>query len=373
MARSKGTGGITRLEKLPKARCRVWRLEAYGSTGKRCYRKFRGTYSQAEEALQQFEEELSGPVSEETFREYAERWLACREVAAQTRVKENLRVRTLCLIFGDMLLSDIKRQDIQRGINSLRTKGGISGKPLSGATINSIFSLLRQILQEATYDGLLERNPADTVKAPKIDTNEKQALTIKQVKYMLDCLEMLPLDGHTIGIRLALLSGSRRGEIIGYQWGDIKGNLLYVKRSIEHNTGNSKEPKTENGIRIIPMLPRLENDLKAWKKQQEYRLSTLGIEQTDETPIVTAESGKRMADESLAGWWRRNKESLFGVSCTLHELRHTFITLLANSGANAQSIKSIAGWSRISMADVYVHTDVDADVSAIDVMSERLT
>ena len=56
----------------------------------------------------------------------------------------------------------------------------------------------------------------------------------------------------------------------------------------------------------------------------------------------------------------------------MHELRHTFITLLANSGASAQAVKSLAGWSNIAMADTYVHADEGADRQAFEAMERRL-
>lgn len=372
MARSKGTGGITRLEQLPKAKCRKWRLEAVDGSGKRRYRKFQGTYAQAEAALRRFEAELARPVSAETFSEYAAEWLAMREVSGQTAARDSIRVRNLERAFGDMCLSDIRRQDVQAGIASIRDGGNLSGRRLSGTTMNGIFSTFKQIMQEAMYDGLIESNPAATVRPPKVDTAKKKAVPIDDVARMLDHLEMLPLDGYTVAVRLAVLAGNRRGEIVGYQWDDVEPGRLVVRRSINSRTGVAKAPKTESGHRRIPMLPPLEATLSRWREVQRYRLAVLGIEQTGETPVVTSRDGTRLDSSNLYRWWKRNAPELFGIDCTLHELRHTFLTMLANSGATAQSVKSIAGWSSIAMADVYVHTDEEADALAVEGLGDRL-
>lgn len=372
MARTKGTGGITRLEKLPKARCRRWRLEAVDGSGKRRYRKFSGTYSQAERALAEFEAELAAPASAETFGEYAALWLAGREVASQTLARDDVRVRTLCAEFGDMRLSDIGRRDVQAGLAAIRDGGNLSGRVLSGSTMKGMHTAMGQIMQEAVYDGLIASNPVATVRAPRRDTPRKKAATVEDVARMLDCLELLPLDGRTVGVRLAVLAGNRRGEIVGYQWNDVEPGRLVVRRSIEHRTGRAKAPKTESGERVIPMLPPLEATLARWRVEQRYQLSVMGIEQTGETPVVTSRDGTRMDAGNLYRWWRKNAPAMFGIDCTLHELRHTFLTMLANSGANAQAVKSIAGWSNIAMADVYVHADSDADARAIEGLGERL-
>lgn len=372
MARTKGTGGITRLDKLPKAKCRHWRLEAADGSGKRRFRRFSGTYSQAERALAEFEAELAAPASAETFGEYAAAWLAGREVAAQTLARDDVRVRTLCGAFGDMRLSDIGRRDVQAGFAAIRDGENLSGRVLSGSTMKGMHTAMGQIMQEAVYDGLISSNPVATVRAPKRDTPKKKAASMEDVARMLDCLELLPLDGHTVAVRLAVLAGNRRGEIVGYQWDDVEPGRLVVRRSIEHRTGRAKAPKTESGVRVVPMLPPLEATLGRWRAEQRYQLSAMGIEQTGETPVVTAGNGARMDAGNLYKWWRANSGRLFGIECTLHELRHTFLTMLANSGANAQAVKSIAGWANIAMADVYVHADVDADARAMDGLGRRL-
>lgn len=372
MARTKGTGGITRLEQLPKAKCRRWRVEAADGSGKRHYRRVEGTYSQAERALAWLKAELACPVTDETFGEYAQRWLSMREVAAQTLAKDEVRVRNLCAEFGGMRLPDITRQRVQEGLAAIRDGSNISGRHLTGTTMKGIHGTFNAIMQEAAYDGLIQSNPVATVRPPKVDTPKKSAASIDDVARMLDCLELLPLDGHTVAVRLAVLAGNRRSEIVGYQWDDVEPGRLVVRRSIEGRTGDAKPPKTESGERAIPMLPPLESALMRWRQQQRYQLSVMGIEQTGETPVVTSRDGTRMDAGNLYKWWRRNAPAMFGIDCTLHELRHTFLTLLANSGANAQALKSIAGWANIAMADVYVHADPEADARAMGALGERL-
>ena len=102
-------------------------------------------------------------------------------------------------------------------------------------------------------------------------------------------------------------------------------------------------------------------------------LAALGIEQGDGTPVVTSAAGTRLDSSNLYRWWRKNGPALFGIDCSLHELRHTFLTMLGNSGASAAALKSIAGWSSLAMADVYVHRDEDADADAVRMLESRLS
>ena len=373
MARSKGDGGITRLEDKPKGKCRLWRVEANDPRGKRRFRRVHGTYAQAEAELKRLKTDISAPVrSYQAFGEYADAWLASRKAAPQTIDKERARIEALKMHLGGTALRDIRRIDVQSALNRIEAGENVSGRKLSGTTMNGMHQTLRQVLQDAVFDGLLESNPAANVKPPKKDTQPKRALSVDDVRRVMGGLDLMPLNGFTVGVRLAVLAGARRAEIVGFEWRDVEHGRLVVRRSVQCKTGDIKEPKTESGWRAIPMLPKLEADLARWRDVQRFKLASLGVEQGEDTPVVTSEAGTRLDASNLYRWWHKTGPRLLGVECTLHELRHTFLTMLANSGANVAAIKSIGGWSNIAMADVYVHTDEDADAEAVRMMGERV-
>ena len=374
MARSKGEGGITRLEDKPKARCRKWRLEANDYAGKRRFRRFDGTYSQAEKAARAFAAEVAAPVCEETFAEYSAKWLERRkrsgELASQTLLENEVELKRLCMEFGELPLFAIDRSRAVDGLASIKGGNTPSGRKLSGTTMAKTYTTMRMVMREAQLDGLIDSNPLDLVKPPKRDTPEKQSLPFEQVRRAVALMESLPLDAHTVAVRLMLLAGLRRSEAVGLEWRDVRGGMLFVCRSVAERTGEVKEPKTAAGIRAVPMLPQLESSLEAWRVAQASQLSLLGMEQTPETPIITSAVGTRMRAQNLARWWGRHMSEI-GVDCRPHELRHTFLTMLANSGANAATLTSIAGWSSIEMAGVYVHDDIEANEAAVGLLESR--
>lgn len=235
------------------------------------HRRFSGTYSQAEAALALFRAELER-ASEETspsFAEYANGWLAAREaggeVADQTLAKDGARVRNLEAFFGAMPVDGIRRPDVQRGLQAIRDGRNASGRRLTGTTMNGIHQTFRQIMQDAVYDGYAGSNPVATVRAPRRDTQPKAALSPEDVLRVLSRLDLMPYDGHTVAVRFAVLAGNRRGEIVGYEWRDIRDGCAHVERSVSGRTGAVKEPKTRNGVRAIPLLPPLAEALEAWR------------------------------------------------------------------------------------------------------------
>lgn len=221
-------------------------------------------------------------------------------------------------------------------------------------------------------DGLTGSSPLDLVKPPKRDTPEKHALPFDQVRRALSMLESMPLDAHTVAVRLMLLAGLRRSEAVGLEWRDVRGGMVFASRSVAERTGEVKEPKTAAGVRAVPMLPQPASSLEAWKVAQASQLSLIGIEQSPETPVVTSAAGARMRAQNLARRWKRHMSET-GADCRPHELRRTFLTMLANSGASAASLRSIAGWPSIEMASVYVHDDVEASAAAVGMLGSRFS
>lgn len=374
MARSKGQGGITRLEDKPKARCRKWKLKVVDQSGKLRTRRFGGTYAQAEEAMRLFKAELEANRCDETFGSYSAKWLDRRkrsgELASQTLMENEVELKRLLMEFGELPLQAIDRARVVDGLASIKDGNTPSGRRLSGTTMAKTYTTMRMVMREAQLDGLIDSNPLDLVKAPKRDTAEKQALPFEQVRRAVALLESLPLDAHTVAVRLMLLAGLRRSEAVGLEWRDVRGGVLFVSRSVAERTGEVKEPKTTAGMRAVPMLPQLESSLEEWRRAQAGLLAYLGIEQTGRTPIVTSAVGTRMRAQNLERWWRRHMSEI-GVDCRPHELRHTFLTMLANSGANVATLTSIAGWSGIEMASVYVHDDMEANEAAVGMLESR--
>ena len=135
--------------------------------------------------------------------------------------------------------------------------------------------------------------------------------------------------------------------------------------------GNLKGTKTKTGTRLLP-LPDItaEGLLAAKGLQAEYfeRINELRrkkgktgsewhLEQTDETSVITTKYSERIKPSSLS----------YGLGdSSLHELRHTYLTLLAEEGVYPKVMQELAGHysSQITM-DVCTHVNMDAKREAV--------
>lgn len=362
-----GDGATIRREDKPNGKCRKWTLRVRTDCGPK-EKRFNGTYSQAKKALAEFRESLELNISDITFADYARIWYTRRErsgdFALSTLDKDRNTLRVLCRLYGHMKLVDITHADAIDKLLQAKVDNNYSSWYHNG-----LFVRLKSILSSAVRDDYLKRNVLDGEKPPKTHRADRRSLSMEEFKSFLLRLSVEPLRPHIVALYIALLTGSRRGEICGFTWDDVDftNRVMYVRRSVMEN-GGIKAPKTTSGFRVYPIMDQLLELLKRWQSVQEHELKAIGIKQTLSTPIVNSDVGRVMNPNALGKWWREHRNDLGLPGVVLHELRHTYLTMLANSGAPTKVIQDIAGWSSIAMADTYVHSDVAAQRKAVDIL-----
>lgn len=363
-----GGGSVTQLEKGPRGKCRKWRLRVQTSRGERS-KRFTGTYTQAKTALRGFVGELSTPISDMPFEEFSADWMRRRELSGELQESTLRKYRTdlaaLLSEFGDDRLCDLDRRRVEEGLLRIKHSGGKRVSVLSGTYMNQLHTLMKSVMQSAEDDGAIPANPMRRLKAPKADTSKRNALDRGTFARFMAALDALPLDARTVAVRIAVLAGLRRGEIVSLRWGDVGDGLIRVRRSFDEKAGKVKCTKTGSGVRDVPTVGRLEDALAAWKPVQAARLAELGIAQGDDTPVCASEVGTIMRPQNLGRWWAEARGGFGLDGIVLHELRHTYLTMLADF-ASGKVLKSVAGWSSLAEADTYVHADDDANREAVE-------
>jgi integrase len=159
--------------------------------------------------------------------------------------------------FGDLPICDITRQEIQAYVAHLTR---LEYAPRS---IDHIHDVLSAVLRTAVKWGHIQDNPARGVELPKLrNVRPKWALTTSQAAALLEALSLLPktMAG------LAIVSGLRRGELFALRWRDIdqQARLLTVREAVYD--GVFSTPKTEAGMRQIPLSPTALQLLEDWRR-----------------------------------------------------------------------------------------------------------
>ena len=183
--------------------------------------------------------------------------------------------------FGKRNIAEIKYSDVVQFYNHL-----IEKQELKINTLETIHTLLHPTFQLAVRDDIIRKNPTDGVMAELkknlgMKTGVRHALTIPQQRAFMEYIATHPVYFHWWPIFTIFLgTGCRIGEVLGLRWEDID----YEKRiiSINHNLtyypvgedraseNHISTPKTEAGMRTIPMLDTVKDAFEMiWEEQKE--------------------------------------------------------------------------------------------------------
>ena len=299
-----------------------------------------------------------------TLKAYTEKWLKLyhEKVDKPTTLKgyKSYLNSHIYPVFGSMQLGNITTDEIKQWLDTRVNKN--TGKPLKKATLDKMLVFLGQILADAVEDKLIKANPADSrrLKNPSDEVSTREALTLEQIKDILSNVSKLQEDDRRL-MALVLLTGCRRGEVLGSQWGDIdvaKG-LMYIQRNVTYasNQPHIGTPKTEKGKRYVPLDPEL--------------LSLL--EPIQETGYIIGGGDKPITSTVYRQQWKRISKAVDLYGATAHVFRHSYLTILASTGTDMKTMQSIAGHADIKTTmNRYVHPVTDNIVDAGNRVKKKL-
>lgn len=92
--------------------------------------------------------------------------------------------------------------------------------PLSSKTIRHYHTFISSVLERAVKWQLIQNNPCHCIDPPKIDHKEIKFMQEEQLAHFIDCLSQEPIEYQTAFL-LLILTGMRRGELMGLEWPDI--------------------------------------------------------------------------------------------------------------------------------------------------------
>ena len=235
--------------------------------------------------------------------------------------------------FGSLPLDRITRAGVNRWFDAYsRTSPG-------GA--NYALSTLQRILNHAVVRGHIATNPARGVKR-----NPCRKLTrflsgeeVRRLHRVLDRHAAGPAPDRQQAdiIRLLLLSGCRKGEIVTLRWREVDGDVL---RLADSKTGPRTVYLNEQARSIIERQPR---------GRSGFVFPSL------RDPL-------RPRDGSLPLWYSARKEA--GIEdVRLHDLRHTFASHAVMRGIPLPVVAKLLGHKQLQMTLRYAHVG-DREIEA---------
>lgn len=260
-------------------------------------------------------------------------------------------------VLGERKLCEIRPIHIQQLVN------GLSDRP---RTAQIALLTLRQIDKAALRDHLIRDSFTNGIKAPKNSgKTEKRPLTREEQEAVRNA-DFPPRE--KAFVYLLFGTGMRRGEALGLQVNDfnLKEHTVTVSRTLifDGNDGIIEDgPKTENGIRTIPVPASVWEPILAYLR---IRSSEAGLQ----APLFPGRVSKHITEGLYRSMWKQilrcMKEA--GADCdglTAHIFRHNYATRLYYSGLTMKKAVSLMGHADEKMLmEVYAHLDEDEEKTA---------
>ena len=268
---------------------------------------------------------------------------------------------------GWIKLKKLTSIHIQQFYNRSKESGRVDrwGKdqkePLANRTVRGMHMVLRQALQQAVDERIINHNPCDNCRIPKLEKKEMQILPPEKVGAYLECAKdfgVLPI------FYLELTSGLRRGELMALLWSDlnIEKRTISVNKTVDRIDGElvATPPKTKNSVRTV-VIPQQAVDLLVEDRKNH-----------PDSPYLfpSPRTGDMWSPESVA---RIHKKILKAAGIDehvrFHDLRHTFATLALNNGVDVKTVSSMLGhYSAGFTLDTYTHVTSEMQRSAAEKM-----
>jgi len=265
---------------------------------------------------------------------------------SQAWVKERLPHVEKAL--GNVMLPDLTEERIRKYMQARKAEGA------GGRTINMEVSMLARAIGKKWF-----------ILWPKVKRNEEptdtgRALTPEEEARLLKELGEARSSVLATFVKALLLTCMRCGELTGMRWAqvDFAQRVMTVGKA-----------KTDAGTgRQIPMnaeLLEVMTDHAKWFTERfgetlpEHFLFPAG----ECWPNDPTQPSKRFK----TAWGNLRKKA--NVRCRIHDLRHTAITKLAESGASDSTIMALAGHLSRAMMERYSHIRMNAKRQAVESLS----
>ena len=265
-----------------------------------------------------------------------------------------IRLRLRDSELGALRPAEVRRSDVQAFADELLAI-------MSPGSASNILNPLQAYYRRAVHREELSANPTEGIDLPP--KGSKRPRRIVSLEGAAALLAALPPEERPIWAT-AFYAGLRRGELQALRCIDVdlRADLIHVRKGWDQVEGEI-EPKSPASKRTIPIL----SILRGYLVEETERTGRTGRDRffgrsAQEVFYASTVDGRakrawrayNVAEREAAAGEGRALELL--TLLTMHECRHTFASVLIDTGANPKAIQEVMGHSKIQTTfDVYGH------------------
>lgn len=262
-----------------------------------------------------------------TFAEYVQREYLPMAYQTKRSAKDDESKFRIHLFprFGNCKLGEITTRDIQAYIGDIANSH-------SKATANRHYSLLARLFKLAVIWEVIQRSPCAGVTKFREQKVRERFLAPEEIARLYAAMATEKNQVAAAALRFLLLTGLRRGEVLGAKWEqiDLERGMMYL-------------PVTKAGR---PRHAILNEQAKELLKGLASRL--------DSPWVFPGKYGNKGLDNPVK-CFRRLLAAAGIDQMRIHDLRHSFASTAINAGATLYEVQALLGHSSPAMTMRYSH------------------
>jgi integrase len=244
---------------------------------------------------------------------------------------------------GRLPVTAVTRADVERLHQSIVQHG-------TATFANRTVAMLRTVFAFAVHHGLRSDNPARGVKLVREHPKERY-LTAAELARLDAVLDKYPDHASAKVIRLLLLTGARRGEVLGATW---------TQFDLVAGVWTKPASGTKQGrLHRVPLSPPAVALLTAMRATATDLLLFPG-------PIT------KQVRLKIDYFWHRVRRQAGIEDVRMHDLRHTYASVLASAGLSLPVIGALLGHSQVTTTQRYSHLLDEALRDATNLAAKRI-
>jgi len=246
---------------------------------------------------------------------------------------------------------------------------------VSANTVRKHMANITKCFENAVKQNLITFNPAKRIELPKkVKYTGAKFYNEKQIEQLINCCKGDPLE---IVIKLTLIYGLRRSEVLGLKWGaiDLGEQVLSIVHTVV-KTGRvvhkRNQTKNDSSSTTFPIPEVMVEELQKWKVQQEAHKLLQPNDYVDEGYVCTYPDGRLLATEFVSHHFALLLKKNGMPHIRFHDLRHSSASYLKYLGFD---LKDIQTWLRHgdiqTTLNLYTHLDMEAKKNIADKLNAK--
>lgn len=266
---------------------------------------------------------------------------------------------------GDLDVTKVRVRDVEQLVDHIATQ--------HPATARKVLAILRAAFEDGIRWELVTRNPARNARPPRKPKAQTSAAPLDLVRSAIAAAD----PAMAVIVRLAVVTGCRRGELLGLQWGDfdLDAASMAVSRAVVGAQGAITVKGTKTGrVKVLALDEATVTVLRRWRARCAEESLAFGIALAPGHFLFAQrpDGAQPWWPETLSHKWRRLADANALKGVRFHDLRHATATTMIAAGVDPKTAADRLGHDPSVMLGVYTHAVPARDQAAAEVMRSAL-